>query len=386
MILLYLCKKCLIFVELIFMSFYLNLVSGGTESKLDNILSISHFNFKDNLNLILIIGPMGSGKTEYAAKIYKDSLVIKSKSSKVLSSITKGRRNRANVFFIRNVLDKKRFNDYPENVIPYRGGGSDKIDGIDFAGSSFDVDQLIDNNPEYGTFIIDETCFYDERLVFILNKIALDSNVLFVLPTLLYNFRKEIFNNTAKLLIEYSDKICRLGAYCEHINCMDESFLTYRYYFYRGKEIAAPYFDPLLIVGGDEIVESAVYPNYATRCSKHHYLVGREYFFTILKPFALLYAQGDKKLLEAEIVGLSSNVRNSNFANSLLIESRGKYDIEVLENLLKLPFLAERALITLSLEYNILSKEDFKELINKFSLSKDYIRKVIVLREHKWIL
>lgn len=210
--------------------------------------------------------------------------------------------------------------------------------------------------------------------------------MLFVLPTLLYNFRKEIFNNTAKLLIEYSDKICRLGAYCEHINCMDESFLTYRYYFYRGKEIAAPYFDPLLIVGGDEIVESAVYPNYATRCSKHHYLVGREYFFTILKPFALLYAQGDKKLLEAEIVGLSSNVRNSNFANSLLIESRGKYDIEVLENLLKLPFLAERALITLSLEYNILSKEDFKELINKFSLSKDYIRKVIVLREHKWIL
>ncbi|UPA12433.1 thymidine kinase [Borrelia venezuelensis] len=367
------------------MSFYFNLVSGDTKSKLDDIVSISHFDFKANLNLMLIIGPMGSGKTEYAAKIYKDSLIIKNKSSKVLDPITKGRRNRANIFFIRNILDKKRFKDYPKNVIPYRGGGSDRIDGVDFAGDSFDVGQLIDDNPEYGTFIIDETCFYDERLVFILNKIALDSNVLFILPTLLYNFRKEIFNNTAKLLIEYSDKICRLGAYCEHVNCMDESFLTYRYYFYKGEEIAAPYFDPLLIVGGDEIVESAIYPNYATRCSRHHYLVGREYFFTILKPFALLYTQGDKKLFEREIMDLSSNVRNSNFENSLLIESRGKYDIAVLENLLGLPFLAERALITLSLECNILSKGALEELIDKFSLSKDYIQKVIVSKEYQWI-
>ncbi|WP_024653262.1 thymidine kinase [Borrelia persica] len=367
------------------MGFYLNLVSGDTQSKLDNIVSISHFDFKDNLNLMLIIGPMGSGKTEYAAKIYKDSLIIKNKSSKVLDSITKGLRNRANVFFIRNILDKKRFKDYPENVIPYRGGGSDKIDGVDFASNSFDVGQLIDNNPEYGTFIIDETCFYDERLVFILNKIALDLNVLFILPTLLYNFRKEIFNNTAKLLIEYSDKICRLGAYCEHINCMGESFLTYRYYFYEGREIAAPYFDPLLIVGGDEIVESAIYPNYATRCFKHHYLVGREYFFTILKPFALLYIQGDKKFLEKEILDLSSNIENSNFKESLLIEFRGKYDIAVLENVLRLPFLAERALITLSLEYNILSKGNFRELVDKFSLSKDYIQKVIISMEYKGI-
>ncbi|AHH06857.1 Thymidine kinase [Borrelia crocidurae DOU] len=371
--------------EFVFMGFYLNLVNGDTRSKLDNIVSISHFNFKDNLNLMLIIGPMGSGKTEYAAKIYKDSLIIKNKSSEILASITRGLRNRANVFFIRNILDKKRFKNYPENVIPYRGGGSDEIDGVDFASDSFDVGQLIEKNPEYGTFIIDETCFYDERLVFIVNKIALDLNVLFILPTLLYNFRKEIFNNTARLLIEYADKICSLGAYCEHINCMDESFLTYRYYFYEGKEIAAPYFDPLLIVGGDEIVESAIYPNYATRCSKHHYLVGREYFFTILKPFALLYIQGDRKFLEREIVDLKSNIVNSNFQKSLLIEVGEKYDITILENVLKLPFLAERALITLSFEYNILSKEDFKEIVNRFSLSKDYIQKVIVSREYKGI-
>ncbi|WP_445436176.1 thymidine kinase [Candidatus Borreliella tachyglossi] len=364
------------------MSFYLNFANGKTDSKLDNILSISHFDFKDNLNLMLIIGPMGSGKTEYAAKIYKDSLIIKNKSCEVLDSITKGLRNRANVFFIRNVLDKRRFKDYPEDVIPYRGGGSDRIDGVGFAGSSFDVEKLIDDNPEYGTFIIDETCFYDERLVFILDKISLDTNVLFIFPTLLYNFRKEIFNNTARLLIEYSDKICRLGAYCENVNCMDESFLTYRYYLYRGKEIAAPYFDPLLIVGGDETVESAIYPNYATRCARHHYLVGREYFFTVLKPFALLYSQGDKELLEREIVHLSNDVRCSSFEKSLLIESRGRYEIEVLENVMGLPFLAERALITLSSEYNILSKSDFKELVNKLVLSKDYIRKILVSKEN----
>ncbi|QMU99536.1 thymidine kinase [Borrelia sp. A-FGy1] len=361
------------------MNFYLNFANGNIESKLDNMVSINHFNFKDNLNLILIIGPMGSGKTEYAAKIYKDSLIIKNKSLKILDSITKGNRNRANVFFIRNILDKKRFKDYPENVIPYRRGGSDKIIGVGFAGNSFDVEKIIEENPCYGTFIIDETCFYDERLVFILNKLALNSNILFVLPTLLYNFRKEIFNNTAKLLIEYSDKICRLGAYCEHSNCMDESFLTYRYYFYRGQEIAAPYFDPLLIVGGDEAVESAIYPNYATRCARHHYLVGREYFFTILKPFALLYSKGDKKLFEMEIMCLNGGKYNSNFESSLLIESKGKYEVdEVLKKLLDLPFLAERALITLSSEYNILNEADFKELVNKFSLSKEYIQKIFV--------
>ena len=97
----------------------------------------------------------------------------------------------------------------------------------------------------------------------------------------------------------------------------------------------------------------------------------------------MLYSQGDKKLLEREILCLSGGKCNSNFENSLLIESKGKCEIEVLKNLLELPFLAERALITLSSEYNILNKDDFKELVNKFSLSKEYIQKILVLKEHK---
>ncbi len=194
------------------------------DAKLSNIVSISHFDFKVKINLILVVGPMGSGKTEYAAKIYKDSLIVRKKSFKVLGNVIKGNRSRVNVFYIRNFFDKRRFQDYPENVIPYRGGGKDKIDEIGFASNSFDIENLIASNPSFGTFIIDEACFYDERLIFVLNKISLNENILFILPTLLYNFRKESFNDTAKLLVEYSDKIYKLGAYCEHIDCMEESF------------------------------------------------------------------------------------------------------------------------------------------------------------------
>ncbi len=61
-------------------------------------------------------------------------------------------------------------------------------------------------------------------LIFVLNKISSNENILFILPTLLYNFRKESFNDTAKLLVEYSDKIYKLGAYCGHIDCMEEFF------------------------------------------------------------------------------------------------------------------------------------------------------------------
>ncbi len=142
----------------------------------------------------------------------------------MLGNVIKGNRSRVNVFYIRNFFDKRRFQDYPENVIPYRGGGKDKIDEIGFASNSFDIENLIASNPSFGTFIIDEACFYDERLIFVLNKISLNENILFILPTLLYNFRKESFNDTAKLLVEYSDKIYKLGAYCEHIDCMEEFF------------------------------------------------------------------------------------------------------------------------------------------------------------------
>ncbi len=88
------------------------------DAKLSSIVSISHFDFKVKINLILVVGPMGSGKTEYAAKIYKDSLIVRKKSFKVLGNVIKGNRSRVNVFFIRNFFDKRRFQDYPENVIP----------------------------------------------------------------------------------------------------------------------------------------------------------------------------------------------------------------------------------------------------------------------------
>ncbi len=115
----------------------------------------------------------------------------------------------------------------------------------------------------------------------------------------------------------------------------------------------------------------------------HHYLVGKEYFFSFLKPFALLYSQGDKKFLENEIVALSTDVENSNFINSLDNEKACEFRAEILRNIVELPFLAERALITLFSEYSILSKDNFKDLVFKFSLNKDYINKIFFSKEGK---
>ncbi len=97
----------------------------------------------------------------------------------------------------------------------------------------------------------------------------------------------------------------------------------------------------------------------------------------------MLYSQGDKKFLENEIVALSTDVENSNFVNSLDNEKACEFRAEILRNIVELPFLAERALITLFSEYSILSKDNFKDLVFKFSLNKDYINKIFFPKKVK---
>ena len=57
-------------------------------------------------------------------------------------------------FLLEMCLIGKGLKDYPENVIPYRGGGSDRISGVGFAGNSFDVEKIIEDNPCYGTLLL----------------------------------------------------------------------------------------------------------------------------------------------------------------------------------------------------------------------------------------
>ena len=71
---------------------------------------------------MLIIGPMGSGKTEYSARIYRDSQVALQKSDAVGKLTTNGQVDMRNVFYIRSKIDDKRFEDTPAQSLAYRGG------------------------------------------------------------------------------------------------------------------------------------------------------------------------------------------------------------------------------------------------------------------------
>ena len=62
--------------------------------------TFSHFEFTEPGRRVLLIGPMGSGKTEYAARVWRDAEVAQRKSNFVKSICTTGNRDRRKVFFI----------------------------------------------------------------------------------------------------------------------------------------------------------------------------------------------------------------------------------------------------------------------------------------------
>ncbi len=63
--------------------------------------AINHFDFTKSDRRTLIIGPMGSGKTEYSARVYRDSQVAMKKSAKVSDLTTNGQVDLRNVFYVR---------------------------------------------------------------------------------------------------------------------------------------------------------------------------------------------------------------------------------------------------------------------------------------------
>lgn len=336
--------------------------------------AFNHFDFTKAGRRILVIGPMGSGKTEYSARVWRDSRVALAKSAELAGLVGGGGADRRRVFFVRSKLDRGRFPEYPEDSLAYRGGFERCGPDMAQIGDSFDLEKVLAAHPGHGTWIIDEASFYDERLAYVIRGESERRELVFIFPTLILNFRRDIFNSTARLLLEAATDIFPLTAYCEHPACIRDSFYTYRYYLVDGQECPALYFDPLIIIGGDRCKQDPREPNYCTRCDEHHVLPGKEYAYLYLKPLGEKAAAGEVESLAGELAAIRARP-----GESLLFRDFGRRypgsdgPSALARNALKAPCLAEKALIFLFAEQNLVSEEQFLSLAARLKLDHDYL-------------
>jgi thymidine kinase len=336
--------------------------------------AINHYDFTKKNRRTLVIGPMGSGKTEFSARIYRDSRVALQKSECVGLQTTDGVADRRRVFYIRSKIDRKRFVDYPPNALAYRNGYVELGDSIASVENSFELEKVIEGHPRIGTWIIDEAEFFDERIAYLVHQYAENRRLNFIFPMLILNFRKDLFNRTARLLLEMATDVFPLTAYCEHGDCIADSYYTYRYYTIDGEECPALYFDPLIIVGGDRVSHDPKIPNYATRCDLHHYLPGKEYTFMVLKPLGELAHGGNEKPLLEELSWIREDVTRS----ALYRHFEGRYlksetPEPLMMSALRAPCIPEKALIYLFAEENILSEAQIARYARELDGDMEYL-------------
>jgi thymidine kinase len=332
--------------------------------------SFNHFDFSRASRRILVIGSMGSGKTEFSARVWRDSEVARKKTGPAAESTRTDGADRRIVFFIRSALDASRFPDYPEDALPYRGGYVRCGPNIAAIADSFDLERVIADHPEVGTWVIDEASFYEERLAYVVQRASHTRGLTFIFPSLVLNFRREIFNTTARLLLDTATDVFPLTAYCEHTECLQDSFYTYRFYTVDGRECPALYFDPLLVIGGDREVHDPREPNYCTRCDDHHYLPGKEYTFLHLKPLGERAARGEAGPLREELALINGHLERSQLSQHF----RELYD-EIRMNSLRVSCIAERALLYLFTEQNLVPNEVFLSMVKDLRLDLDYLRR-----------
>jgi thymidine kinase len=339
--------------------------------------TFSHFDFTLPGRRVLVIGPMGSGKTEFSARVWRDAAIAQKKSDVIRQLTSTNGVDRRKVFFIRSEIDGARFQDYPNDALAYRSGYLRCGENIARIRDSFGLEQVLADNPDVGTFIIDEASFFDERIAYVVRNHSLQRGILFIFPTLILNFRRDIFNSTARLMLDIATDVIPLTAYCEHPDCMNDAFYTYRYYSVGGQECPALYFDPLIIVGGDTRKEDPLNPNYCSRCDEHHYLPGKEYTFFHLKPLGEKAIRGNDVPLREEIRALKSNIETSALYGNMCDRYGSHRDSSIFMNALKSGCLAEKALIYLFCEQNLLPEEMLVRIVYEFDLDTDYLTKVL---------
>ena len=339
--------------------------------------TFSHYDFTKPGRRVLLIGPMGSGKTEYSARLWQDASVAKKKGEAVKALTSTGIVDRRNVFFVRSYLDGARFEKYPEDALAFRSGYIRCGENIARIRDSFDFEKVVQDHPTVGTYIIDEASFFDERLAYVVRNLSIERGIMFIFPTLILNFRRDIFNSTARLMLDMATDVIPLTAYCEHSNCIKDAFYTYRYYTIEGKECPALYFDPLIVVGGDKNKEGSSAPNYGARCDEHHFLPGKEYTFYNLKPMAEEAAKGNSRALRAELESLKYRIWDSELAKNLKLKYRNDPNEEIYINSLRPDYIAEKALMYLFNEQNLVTEELMIRLVNELDLDKTYMAKTL---------
>jgi thymidine kinase len=336
--------------------------------------SFNHFDFTRPARRILVIGSMGSGKTEFSARVWRDAEVARTKTGAAAAATRTDGADRRVVFFIRSALDRSRFPQYPADALPYRSGYVRCGANIAEIRDSFDLERVIGENPAVGTWIVDEASFYEERIAYVVEDASRRRGLTFVFPSLILNFRREIFNTTARLLLDVATDVFPLTAYCEHPSCIADSFYTYRYYTVDGEECPALYFDPLIVIGGDRTVQDPREPNYCTRCDEHHHLPGKEYAFLVLKPAGEAALRGDVRPLRNELAALKGDMTRSalhrDFAARYADRAR---DASTLMNALRPACIAEKALLFLFAEQNLVSADLFARLVRDLELDRDYL-------------
>ena len=320
--------------------------------------TFTHFDFLSPGRRVLLIGPMGSGKTEFAARVWRDAAIAQKKSERVRAMTSTGMLDRRKVFFIRSEIDSSRFQDYPDD------------------------EEVLKDNPEVGTYIIDEASFFDERLAYVVRNYSMEKGCMFIFPTLILNFRKDIFNSTARLMLDIATDVIPLTAYCEHPDCMDSAFYTYRYYQVEGKECPALYFDPLIVVGGDKIKDGSLEPNYASRCDRHHFLPAKEYTFFTLKPLGEEAGKGNAEPLYKEIRALNEDKEHSELYRNLMLRYDSDPDGEIYTNAIIPNHIAEKALCYLFSEQNMIGETLLLKMAKDLELDTAYMSKTLSDNRH----
>ncbi|MCX7023976.1 MAG: thymidine kinase [Spirochaetes bacterium] len=319
---------------------------------------------------------MGSGKTEFSARMWRDARIAGKKGSVVARLTTTDGADRRRIFFVRSSLDGGRFPDYPDDALAYRGGYERCGDGIANVRDSFGLESLIACRPEVGTWVVDEAAFYDERIAYLMRNESESRGLVFVCPTLVLNFRREIFNQTARLLLENATDVFPLTAYCEHDDCIADSLFTYRYYKVDGEECPALYFDPLIIIGGDREKDDPREPNYCTRCDAHHWLPAKEYTYFTLKPLGETASRGNLGPLLAELAAIAGDPGRSRLHASLkrIHLDRDGPELPPMKSL-NVPCIAEKVLVYLYAEQNLLSLDQMRSVALDLGLDRDYLMK-----------